>query len=323
MLDWFKKSAPPHQPEPAEPSACTEVTASDLIGLRLHAKGLRLQGRQRATSAISGAHHSRFRGRGMDYLESRCYQPGDDVRNMDWRVTARTGSPHIKLYQEERERPVVVVLDLGPSMFFATRGSFKSAQAARAAALIGWATVAHGDRIGALIFNGKHQELQPCGGQRGALRLIRHLVEATEPVAGMHAESKPAALNHALRQLNQVARPGSQIFIISDFYHIDETLEKRLLHLRRHNDLTALQIVDQLELTPPPPGRYGISDGSKQGWLDTRTADQERWLSEHHQVIEAVMRKRNIPLHRLTTTDAVEEKLRQLLSSTFRYRVGA
>ena len=323
MLDWFKKSAATQQPKQEGVSACLEVTANDLIRLRLYAKGLHLRGKQRATSAISGAHQSRFRGRGMDYLESRSYQPGDDVRNMDWRVTARTGSPHIKLYQEERERPVVIVLDLGPSMFFATQGSFKSVQAARAAALIGWATVAHGDRIGALIFNGKHQELQPCGGQRGALRLIRHLAEATDPVAGMRAESKPDGLNHALRQLNQVARPGSQIFIISDFYHIDETLEKRLLHLRRHNDLTALQIVDPLELMPPPPGRYGISDGSKQGWIDIRTAEREGWLNEHHRAIGTMMRKRHIPLHRLTTTDAVDETLRQLLSAAFGNRVGA
>ena len=112
------------------------VSSEELIRLRLQARELRLDRRQAARSVISGAHSSRFRGRGMDYLESRGYQPGDDIRNMDWRVTARSGHAHVKVYQEERERPVVVMIDLGPGMFFATQRTFKSVIAARATALI-------------------------------------------------------------------------------------------------------------------------------------------------------------------------------------------
>ena len=162
------------------------ASSDELVRCRLQARDLRLDSRLSARSAITGVHASRFRGRGMDYQESRVYQSGDDIRSMDWRVTARTGRAHVKLYQEERERPVVVMVDLGPGMFFATRGAFKSVIAARAAALIGWAAIQNGDRIGALLFNGGHHEIRPQGGQRGVLRLIRELVTATDPGKAMH-----------------------------------------------------------------------------------------------------------------------------------------
>ena len=173
------------------------VSSDELVQCRLQARELRLDSRRPARSAITGGHTSRFRGRGMDYLESRAYQPGDDIRSMDWRVTARTDSAHVKLYQEERERPVVVMIDLGPGMFFATRGAFKSVIAARAAALIGWAAIQNGDRIGAFLFNGGHHELRPLGGQRGVMRLIRQLVAATDPAAvteSLYSDEQSSAL---------------------------------------------------------------------------------------------------------------------------------
>ena len=140
-----------------------------------------------ARARLAGDHLSRFRGRGMDYRESRAYQPGDDVRSMDWRITARTGVPHVKLYQEERERPVVLFLDLNPGMFFGSRGMLKSVAAARAAALVAWAAAERGDRVGAMLFDGGHCDLPPRGGRHGVLRLIRELVEHTDPRAGIDA----------------------------------------------------------------------------------------------------------------------------------------
>ena len=194
----------------------------------------------------------------MDYQESRAYQPGDDVRSMDWRVTARAGYPYVKMYEEERERPVMLLVDLNPGMFFATQGAFKSVMAARIAALIAWAGVANGDRIGGLIFNGKHQELQPRGGSKGALQLLRLLIRSTDPVHGMqasldHADSPDSTgLHTALNRCRRVTKPGSLIFILSDFYHINEDIKAQLLRLRQHNDVVAIQIVDPLEQSPPP-----------------------------------------------------------------------
>ena len=307
---------------PAGAADGARVTREELLQLRHSARDLPLDSRRAATSVISGAHDSRFRGRGMDYLESRGYQPGDDIRSMDWRVTARSGRAHIKVYQEERERPIVVMLDLGPGMFFATRGAFKSVIAARAAAMIGWAAVHNGDRIGALLFNGGHHELRPLGGSRGALRLIRTLVEMTDPARAPGAWTDSASgqhLNDALMRLRRVARPGSLVFILSDFYGCDTDTRRHLQYLRKHNDVIALQIVDTLEVAPPPPGHYTISDGRHSGLLDTRSPARRQayldYFTAHHQAVRELMQQCAVPLQQLATTDAVNHALRRILAA--------
>jgi uncharacterized protein (DUF58 family) len=309
------------------PAAGVHVTTDELIRLRLAARDLPLGSRRPSLSTIAGAHASRFRGRGMDYLESRGYQAGDDIRNMDWRVTARAGHPHVKLYTEERERPVVVMVDLNPGMFFGTRGAFKSVIAARAAALIGWSAVHRHDRIGALLFNGSHHELRPLGGQRGVLRLIRALVGATDPAIGMHQPTHAGLLTDALLRLRRVARPGSLICILSDFYGIDADTRVHLQRLRQHSDVVACQVVDALEVHIPPPGRYGISDGIRTAVLDTRTAARqaayERFFAQHHQAVDELMRACAVPRIRLTTTDDVAERLRGSLGESARVGAGS
>jgi uncharacterized protein (DUF58 family) len=296
------------------------VSSAELLQYRLSARDLQLGSRLPARSIISGGHVSRFRGRGMDYLESRGYQPGDDIRSMDWRVTARSGQAHVKLYQEERERPVVVLLDLGPGMFFATRGAFKSVVAARAAALIGWAAVHNGDRIGALLFNGGHHELRPVGGQRGVLRLIRQLVSASDPQQAATGSDAGTAghLNEALVRLRRVARPGSLVFILSDFYAIDADTRRHLQRLRQHSDVVACQIVDALETEPLLPGRYAISDGRQSGILDTQSAVRRRacsdYFTSHHQAVADLMQHCAVPLQRIRTTDDVVQALRTALA---------
>jgi len=304
------------------------VSSDELVQYRLQARDLRLDSRRPARSAITGGHASRFRGRGMDYLESRAYQPGDDVRSMDWRVTARTDAAHVKLYQEERERPVVVMIDLGPGMFFATRGAFKSVIAARAAALIGWAAIQNGDRIGAFLFNGGHQELRPLGGQRGVMRLIRQLVAATDPASALestHIDAQSSHFNEALLRLHRVARPGSLVFILSDFYAIDADTRRHLQRLRAHTDIVACQIVDAVELSPPPAGRYTITDGSETGLLDTGSQPRRRayadYFAQHHQEVRQLMQQSAVPLQRIATTDDVAQVLRFALVNTRREAV--
>ena len=289
------------------PATC--VSLKELIELQRYARKLDLKLRQPARARLAGNHHSRFRGRGMDYQESRTYQPGDDIRNMDWRVTARAGRAHTKLFQEERERPVVLLLDLGPSLFFATRGALKSVIAARAAALLGWAAAAQGDRIGALLFNGGHHELKPRNGQRGVLTLIHSLLEHTDPVTGLANTPQPGGLNDALVRLRRIVRPGSLVFLISDFYGLDDETANHLIRLRHHNDLVALQIVDPLELAPPPPGRYGVTDGQHSGILDTRSKTGQQgyndFFRQYRQALRETLKKSAIPLVQLSTTDDV------------------
>lgn len=287
--------------------ANVRVSVEDLIHLRRRAERLQLRRGQPSRSALAGAHRSRFRGRGMDYQESRHYQAGDDIRNMDWRITARAGRPHVKLYEEERERPVVVLTDFSPSMFFGTRGSFKSVTAARIATLVGWAAIADHDRIGALVFNGGHHELQPAGGRRAVLALIRLLAKAGDPSLAVTQESDPAGLSAALGRLRRVVRPGSLVFLISDFYAMDGETGRHLSQLRRHNDIVACQVADPLEMAPPPPGRYGITDGLSTGLLDTRSITDrqhyEAYFLRHHEAVRALTEERGIPLIRLSTQD--------------------
>ena len=304
---------------------CWRVDADDLIALRTRAERLRPAPVRQARSTLAGGHRSRMRGRGMDYRESRHYQAGDDIRNMDWRVTARAGDPHVKVFDEERERPVVVLGDFGASMFFGSRGAFKSVVAARLAALIGWIAIRHGDRIGALLFNGEHQELSPTGGRRGQMRLIRALVKAGDPRDGLAGSMRPGALSQALGRLRRVARPGSLVCILSDFYSIDADTGRHLAQLGRHNDLIGFQILDPLEQTPPPAGRYGISDGRRRGLIDTGSGrDRRRWsehFAAHQAAVDALARENPIRLERCNTDDDPALRLAEVLVA--RGRPGA
>ena len=287
----------------------TRVTLAQLLDLQGHAGKLDLSRRQPARAHLAGNHPSRFRGRGMDYQESRGYQPGDDIRNMDWRVTARSGRPHTKLFQEERERPVIFLIDLGPSLFFATRGALKSVVAARAATLLAWAAAAKGDRIGGVLFNGGHHELKPRSRHRGVLQLIHAIVELSDPLEGLAAQAHPNGLSEALVRLRRIVRPGSLVFCLSDFVTMDELAADEMLRLRRHNDVVALQITDPIELETPPPAHYAIRDGERQGLLDTSSrAGREHYrefFQGRQQRLQQLLHQRAIPLLQLSTTDDV------------------
>ena len=245
----------------------TWISPQRLIQLRHDAGKLPLHS-SKIHARQGGAYMSSFKGRGMEFDESRLYMPGDDIRNMDWRVTARTGEPHTKIFREERERPVLIWLDLNPSMFFATRGCFKSVAAAKIAALLAWSTSAHNDRLGALIFSGEeHIELKPRRGKSAVLDLIGRTCKHP---AWQHGHStRPRNTTHAMSRLRKVTRPGSLVFLISDFRDIDEQAESHLINVARHNDVVLIQVYDPVEAELPPAGSYKVSDGSNDLQLNT------------------------------------------------------
>ena len=141
------------------------------------------------------------------------------------------------------------------------------------------------------------------------LQLIHALVEHTEPLSGLASPRHPGRFNETLIRLRRIVRPGSLIYLISDFYDLDDDSAKHLLRLRQHNDLMAIQVVDPVELTPPPPGRYGITDGRHYGVLDTRSRrgrqDYSSYFQQHHQTLHQIMRSHAIPLLQLQTSDQV------------------
>ncbi|RUO30525.1 DUF58 domain-containing protein [Aliidiomarina sanyensis] len=215
----------------------------------------------------SGHKVSRFRGRGMEFDEVRHYQPGDDIRAIDWRVTARTGKTHTKLFREETERPLFLCVDYGQSMVFGSQFLYKSVQAAHIAAGITWYGVQRGDRVGGLIFNaGGHYELKPQGRQHGALMLLKQLVAMHPPTPQHFSEHQPRdSFVTQLQRLHRLCRPGADVVIISDFSELSEESIDLLRGLKRHHAVTAILVEDPMELALPSDkrGHVRLYDGTK------------------------------------------------------------
>ena len=239
----------------------------ELIDLRRYVQKLNSSVQGRALGF--GNRLSKIRGRGMDFAEARHYQPGDEVRHMEWRVTARTGKPHVKIYQEERERPVVLIVDFNPSMIFGTRIAFKSVVASRLAALIAWTTSQLGDKVGGLFFSAtEHSEFLPRSRDMGVLPLLASLSHYSNQTEAQKNE-EPRPLGDALKRSRRVVRPGSIVVLISDFYSLDAHCEKYLTHLGQHNNILAYHVCDPIELTPPKPQQYPMTNGRQEILLDT------------------------------------------------------
>jgi len=286
----------------------------ELLALRGAAHGLSLHGRKAARSAPLGVHSSALRGRGLEFQEVRPYVAGDDPRNIDWRVTARRGRPHTKLFREERERPVWLLVDLQPGLFFGTRRQLKSALVVRAAALLAWTASLGGDRVGAVIAHGAGETriLPARARQAGVLPLLDALLRSQPRTP---AQPAPLALEAALRALLPLARPGSQILAISDFAGLRADAGSLWTALATHSDLRLFWITDPLEEEGLPngrfraglPGQLRILEGARvrerwrQAWREreTRIAD----LSQHNAA----------PVVRLDTREPPDRVLRPLL----------
>lgn len=245
----------------------THVRLDDLLALRLRVPAHERLRRIAVRSRDAGIHAGRMRGRGMDYAESRVYQPGDDVRQIDWRLTARSGRMHTKLFQEERERSFMTLLDTNPALRFGTRQRFKSVQAARAVALATWQAERAGERVGAMAFGCARQLVKPRRGQRGALAVLGSLVcwDAMSDMAG-------ETLSDALRRAARVMRGASQLLIVSDGHSMDDAAREHLVQLRRRTDVCVLIVADVLELAAPPPGRYPLAVGQQHVYMDLTAA---------------------------------------------------
>jgi len=289
---------------------------NELIALKRFARRVRYKPEGKVLRG--GDHLSRLRGRGMDFAEVRNYQAGDEIRHMEWRVTARTGRPHIKVYQEERERPVVLLTDFNPSMYFGTRVAFKSVIAAQLSALIAWTAVKQGDRIGAMFYSANgHNEFMPQSRESSVLPLLASLSHYTHQLDQQENTKPPVALSNALLRLRRVVKPGSILVLISDFYQIDDECEKHLSRLRANNDVIAYHICDALELAPPPPAHYAITDGKQELLLETTNNriryDYQAWCEHHRARLASLMQRLRIPYHQVTA----EQNLALLVHQTF------
>ena len=292
-----------------ENASPVSVSQAGLIRLNGPARAIALDV-LRVSSLQTGAYVSHFRGRGMEFDESRPYQPGDDPRSIDWRVTARSTTAYTKLFREERERPVLVVLDLRANMHFATRGCFKSVNASRAAALLSWAAHHRGDRLGGLIFgDSTHRELKPRLGRQAALRYVHELVahpdwENKDRSPGADDE---APLAQAMSALRRVARPGSLVVILSDFLGFSRAAQSYLSSVARHNEVLAVFLNDPIERQLPPPGHYRLVSHDDELAIDTfakaARRDYENAFQSRSQHLEAFCKRYGIHLMPLSTED--------------------
>ncbi len=290
------------------------VSKKGLISLHRQAEAISLKA-VKVRSLQGGHYFSPFKGRGMEFDEVRPYQPGDDIRTIDWRVTARTGKPHTKLFREELERSVLFWVDYRAPMFFATRGLFKSVMAARAAALLAWSAVRHGDRLGGLVFSERqHDEMRPQRGKKGVLHFIQRLVTHSAWEEAGKDLSRDESADQALTRLRRVTRPGNLIFLISDFRAMGGQTESHLANLARHNDVVMLFIYDLLEENLPPPGLYRIRKSDREMTLDTRhTARREEYnrkFQERQERLRGLCRRYGIYWLPCSTSDNLLKKLK-------------
>ena len=259
------------------------IDAAHLRRLGPQSRALSLLPRQPARSVLNGRHASRLRGRGLNFEELRGYLPGDDVRSIDWKVTARTGEPHVRIYTEERDRPALLLVDQRMSMFFGSRVYMKSVIAAEAAAIAAHRVLGQGDRIGGIVFGDTAiAEHKP---QRRPNALHRLLSSITDANALLHAANRDGetgaqndvqsdVLNDVLRAAVRIASTNTLIAVFSDFDGLDYKSEALLRRLARANDLILFHVADKAASASLPANlRMTVSDGTMQAELDTSHAD--------------------------------------------------
>ncbi|MBT8145901.1 MAG: DUF58 domain-containing protein [Gammaproteobacteria bacterium] len=305
------------------------VELDDLLMQRYAAKSLEYVAHSRSIAGISGLHLSKMRGRGIDFEEFRPYQQGDDIRLIDWRVTARTSRPFTKVFREERERPVIVAVDQSTNMFFGSQVAFKSVIAAQVAALFCWMAIDNGDRVGGLVYSDHNANLvRPKRSRRSAMHLLNYVYKYNQRLQDRDTNQEPAVdpnfepgLAYALGQIRRITKPGSTLYIVSDFATLNERALQYLYQLSRHNNVICIFVSDPLEEVLPVPGFYSITDGSRKGALNTFNSKvRERYKLQFQERMETIsdeLDQLQIPLLRLKTNQLVVEQIRKWIVQNY------
>jgi uncharacterized protein (DUF58 family) len=239
-------------------------TLHDLVRLQFETHGFTLLPRQPVRSLLSGRHGSRLRGRGLTFEELRGYRPGDDIRAMDWRATARLRKPHVRIYSEERDRPVLLIVDQRVSMFFGSARTTKATAAAELAALGAWRALEVGDRVGAVIFS-DHEvvEIKPHRSRATVMRICHELVHFNGRLTASCRPSKTSALNEALLRAARVARHDHLVVLVTDYDGDDEDTQRLVTRLAAHNDVLAVLVYDPAGIRIPTGHLMEATDGQQ------------------------------------------------------------
>ncbi len=299
---------------------------ADLVALEHRARGFSLLPRQPVHSILTGRRASRLRGRGMTFEEIRTYLPGDDVRTIDWKVTARTREPHVRVYTEERDRPGMLVVDQRLSMFFGSRRAMKSVTAAEVAAVGAWRLFGQGDRVGAVVFDDRGAlEVRPHRSRGQVLQILHAILERNHALrADAPWPSAPGMLNDALRKASRLVTHDHVVVIVSDFDGLDDETELLVTLLARHNDVIAIPVYDRAQTSLPAGGRLVVGDGELQVELDLGSEATRRSLLDFGgRRLERMKRwqaERGVAVLPLSTSENPALQMRQLLGGLSRPR---
>lgn len=295
----------------------THIDLQDLLRMRHALHTIELFRTPLRHSTLLGLHRSRLRGRGMDFDQVRAYQIGDDARTIDWRVTARTGEVHSKVFHEERERSTLILIEQSLHLFFASAGCFKSVLAAQVASLFAWTSLHHNDRVGGLVFD--HAETQYIPAQRnkqGVLRLLQAIADANQRLQQPMAHQLNNPLVHALQHAQRLIPRGSLLVLICNERHLNDTTRPLISRLAERSELILLPLSDPLEHNLPNIGQAQFSRGPtsisintadptlRQQWQDTGAAYQAAWRNLAQQL--------NAPLLPLSTQHPILQQLQNI-----------
>jgi len=304
--------------DPASPAARAYVSLDELMRLRGRARGFSLLPQQPRGGALAGRHGSRLRGRGLDFAELRRYQDGDDIRAIDWLATARLRAPQVRLYAEERDRVVLLIVDQRITMFFGSRRATKSVVAAEAAALAAWRVVKAGDRIAALVFDDRERVVvRPSQRPATVQRVLGEVVRLNNRLRADAAPPDPAMLNRALDEAARLAPHDWLIVVISDNFGADATTAQLVSGLCAHNDVIGLFVSDPLEAELPALGPVVVAEGTARLAVDAGSARLRREHGADFAARRALAltfgRHRAIPVLDLRTDGDVATQIRVAL----------
>jgi uncharacterized protein (DUF58 family) len=294
------------------------IDAAHLARLEYRARGLSFLRPAPVSSILSGRQASRMRGRGLNFEELRGYLPGDDIRHLDWRVSLRTGKPHVRVYTEERDRPLLVVVDQRMNMFFGSTRAFKSVVAAEAAALAVWMGFSAGDRVGGVVFGDDDVlRVRPVRSRSRIDMLFNGIARMNRSLsADSAARTHYAQLNAALEGVLKIAGHDFLVCIISDFAGADERTRQLLRQLASHNDVIAALVFDPLWQRMPAHRALVVSEGRLQVELRIDNARVREPLASLFKgraaQIAELLRASGVPLMALSTAEPVVDQVRRL-----------
>lgn len=303
-------------------NAKVTISLEELVLLQAEARGFSFLPRQPVHSLLSGRHASRLRGRGLAFEELRHYNQGDDVRTIDWKATARLRSPHVRVYSEERERPILLVVDQRSPMFFGSRRAMKSVTAAELTALTAWRTLQSGDRVGAIVFNDQELiDLRPQRSQTAVLRILHEVVRHNHELAAPPDTPPSVTLNQALEAAARRATHDHLVVVISDLDGADENTQRIATQLAAHNDVLIVVVYDPLgaSLQNHPGMIASTPDGTIQ--LPSDNAFPPAFQQAFATLLDKwrdIFRNLQVPVLPISTAEPPAQQLRDLFGQHFK-----